>query len=43
MRDGNKGGMRYVDEVFDNWAGTLSANSTVNLKCHLFVDDKYSE
>ena len=30
MLDGDKGEMRYVDEDFENWAGTLAANSSVS-------------
>merc|ERR1719367_667047 len=29
MMDGSKGPMRFIDEDFENWAGTLSGNSTV--------------
>jgi len=29
MRDGSKGEMRYIDQKFDNWAGTMAANNTV--------------
>ena len=31
MMDGTKGPMRFIDENFDNWAGTLSGNTSVNL------------
>ena len=30
MMDGDKGEMRYIDEKFENWAGTLSANTSVS-------------
>jgi len=29
IMDGNKGSMRFIDEDFENWAGTLSGNSSV--------------
>lgn len=29
MIDGDKGPMRFIDEDFENWAGTLSSNSSV--------------
>ena len=46
--DGNKGSMRFIDEDFENWAGTLSGNSSVSYvsnvilaqgpsKCNRFV------
>ena len=28
--DGRKGPMRFIDEDFENWAGTLSGNSSVS-------------
>ena len=30
IMDGNKGSMRFIDEDFENWAGTLSGNSSVS-------------
>ena len=30
IMDGNKGPMRFIDEDFENWAGTLSGNSSVS-------------
>merc|ERR1719495_415686 len=29
LQDGNKGPMKYIDQEFDNWAGSLASNTTV--------------
>ena len=30
IMDGRKGPMRFIDEDFENWAGTLSGNTSVS-------------